>query len=117
MAGQLRGCADRVVAEEHPPRYRKPGVAPDIGVAEKSGKALPVRNLDLPLGSINNRLSKSDGEADCRAQDLIVVGIIIHVAAEIVRVNAKLAEKTLGCSQFEIVSVRRFDRQAQNVGV
>src|ERR1700727_1215049 len=101
MAGQLRGCADGIITEEQPSSYRKPSVANDIGVAEKSGKALPVRNLELPLGAINNRLSKSDGKADCRAQDLIVVGIVIHVATEIVRINAKLAEELLGSPRLE----------------
>ena len=116
MPGELAGSADRVVAEEQAARDREPGVADHVGVADETGEAVPVGDFDFGLGAVDVGFAEGDGEADGGAEDLIIVGVIVDVAAEVVDVEAKLAEETLCDADFVVVAVRGLDRQAQDVG-
>src|SRR5579863_3988797 len=79
--------AAHVVTEEKASRHREPHVTDNVGIAEESRETVPVRNFDFCLCAIEDGLAKGDRKADCRAQDLIIIGVIVNVAAEIVRVK------------------------------
>jgi len=95
MSGELGGGFDGVVAEEEAARNREPSVADLIRVAEEAGEALPVREFELAFGAIDDGFAESYGEADGGAEDLIVVGKVVHITAEIIGVEAELTEKLL----------------------
>ena len=59
-------------------------------------------------------LFEGDGEADGGVENLIVVGVVVDVAAEIVGVEAELIEKAFGGTELEVVAVGRLDRQAED---
>ena len=117
MSGELGERADCVVAEEKASGHRKPGVAYDVGIAQKAGEAVPVRNFDFGFGAVDDGFAESYGEADGGAEDLIVIGVIVDVAAEVAGVEAKLAGKSLAGPELKVIAVRRFDWQAQDVGI
>src|SRR5271169_3119372 len=97
--------AAHIVPQEKASRHREPHVADNIGIAEEPRESPPVRNLGLCLSAVKDRLAKRDGKADRRAQDLIVVGVVVDVAAEVVRVKTYLANQALDGTKLEIVSV------------
>src|SRR6266849_3588770 len=123
MSGELRratnsaAVAGGVVAHEQTSRDRKPHIANGVGITEEAGKALPVRELELRFRAIDDGLAERDGEADGGVEDLIVIGEVVYLAAEIVGVETELAEEAFASADFEIVAVGRLDRKAQNTGV
>jgi hypothetical protein len=98
---------DGVVADEQTPGHRKPGVAHDVGIAEEAGEAVPVREFELAFRAVDYGLAESYGEADGGAENLVVVGVVVDVTAEIVGVEAELIEQAFAGADFEIVAVRR----------
>src|SRR5580693_9409041 len=117
MSGELGERAEGVVPEEKASGHGKPGVAYDVGITQKAGEAVPVGDFDFGFGAIDDGFAESYGKADGGAEDLIVIGVIVDVAAEVAGVEAKLAAKRLAGSKFEVVAARRFDGQAQDVGI
>jgi len=117
MSGELRGGVGSGVAEEQASGDGEPRVSDNIRVAEEAGEAVPVGDFDFSLGAVDDCFAEGDGKADGGAEDLVIVGVIVDVAAEVVGVEAELAEKTFGGAEFEIVSVRGLDRQAEDAGV
>ncbi len=117
VSGELGSCVDRVGTGEQTSGYRKPGIAYDIGIAEKAGEALPVREFELAFSAIEDGFAESDGEADAGVEDLVIVGVVVDVATEIIRVEAELIEEAFRGAKFQIVAVRRFDGQTKNRGL
>src|SRR5271166_4205736 len=53
VSGELGGCAHGVGAEKQAAGYREPGVANNVGVAEKAGETVPVREFELAFGAVD----------------------------------------------------------------
>src|SRR5579864_382215 len=117
VTAELSTGIDRIVSDEKASSYRKPGVTHNVGIAQETGIAIPVREFNFAFSAVNDRFAKCDRKADRGIEDLVVVGKIIHVAAEVVCVKAKPAEKTLGGPEFEVVSARGFHWEAEDVRV
>src|ERR1700728_3104689 len=77
---------------------------------------MPLRHFELALSSIDDGLAEGDGEADGSVADLVVVGVIVHKAAEVVGIELEVACKDCGQAALVIVALRRLDGQAQEVG-
>src|SRR5258708_33548058 len=112
VAGELRSGPGRIVAQEQTASHRKPRVTHRVGIAEKPGEAIPVGDFDFCLGSINDRFFKGYGKADSGAENLVVVGVVVDIAAEVVRIEAELTGEALRGSDFKVIAVRWFPRQA-----
>ena len=117
MAAELGSGVNRVVSYEKTSSYGKPGIAHNVGIADKAEKAIPVRKFNLAFGAINDRFAKGYRKADRSIENLVVVGKVIYIAAEIVCVKTKLAEETLGEAEFEVIPMRGFHWEAKDVGV
>src|SRR6202035_2305225 len=117
MAGELDRAANGIGAQEKTTSYRKPHVTDNVRITEKPGKPVPVRQFELPFRPVDDRFTKCDRKAYGGIEDLIVVGKIVYIASEIVRVQTELAEETFSGSDFEVVAVGRLDRQPQHVGI
>ena len=50
-------------------------------------------------------------------EKLVIIGNVIYVPPEIVRVEPEFAQEPLGQPNFVVVAMRRFHRQTQNVGI
>ena len=74
-------------------------------------------DFDFGLRTVQDRFAESDGKAYGGTENLVIVGIIVDVAAKVIRVEAKLAKKTFAGAELKIVSVRGFDGQAKDAGV
>src|ERR1700722_5944449 len=105
------------VAKEEPARHGKPSIDHDVGITEKAVKAIPVWNLDLSLGAVKDSFAEGNGEADSGAENLIVIGVVVDIAAEVVHVEAQLIGKILCGPHFDVVAVRGFHRQPQHVRI
>src|SRR5580658_9395752 len=97
-------------------RNREPGIADDVGFADETGEALPVRKFDFAFSAVEDGLFECNGKADAGVEDLVVIGIVVDGAAENVGIEAELAEKALARTPFEIVAVRGLHWQAQDIG-
>ena len=56
---------------------------------------MPVGDLDLRLGSVNQSLAKCDRKADGRVLDLIVIGEVIDVTPVVVYVGTQVVPNAL----------------------
>ena len=113
MPGELR--VHGIVTQEEASGDRKPGIADDVGIAEETGEAVPVREFELPFGSIDDGFAEGYRETDGGVEDLVVVGEVVYVAAEICGIEAELIEEALGGTEFEVVAMGRLDREAEDV--
>ena len=73
--------------------------------------------FELAFGAVDDGFAEGYGKADGGVEELIIVGEVVYVAAEIVGVEAELIEEAFGGAEFEVVSVRRLNWQAENIGV
>src|ERR1017187_1828340 len=103
MSRELAERGSSVVAKEEPARHGKPGIAHDVGIAEKAGEAIPVWNLDLSLGAVKDSFAEGNGEADSGTENLIVIGVVVDIAAEVVQVEPQLIGKILCGPHFKVV--------------
>ena len=60
---------------------------------------------------------ESDRKADGGIKQLIVVGIIVHVAAEIVGFQPDFAEESFGQAHFEIIALRKAGPEAEDIRI
>ena len=86
----------RVVAEKESARHREPRIAERVGVADKAGKVMPVRQINFRLRAINDGLSGMRSEADSRVVNLIVVRVVADEPAEIVSVQLEFLKEDFG---------------------
>ena len=117
VSRELRQRRLSIVADEQSARDRIPRIAHHVGVAGETGDLMPSRYRDLSFRAVDDRLAKRDGKADRRVVDLIVVGIISHVAQVVVRVDAQIAAERLRHARFVIVALRRYHRQLNDIGI
>ena len=60
-----------------------------------------MRNFDLALRAVNDRLAKRDGEADRRAQKLVVVGIVVAALVDFLQaVDTSMTSRIGECGNF-----------------
>ena len=90
MFGELGGG---IVADKKTSGDRGPDVADDVGIAEEAGKSVPVREFELAFRTVDYGFAKSYGEADGSVKDLVVIGEVVDITAEIVGIEAELAEE------------------------
>src|SRR5580704_2319847 len=100
----------RVGAEKEPACDRIPSIADHIGIAQETRKAVPIDNVQLCFGAVDDRLAERYGKADGGIVDLIVVRIVVHQPTKVIRVQLELSEEGLGQSQLIVVSIRWLDR-------
>src|SRR3984957_6272883 len=117
MAGELSSGAKSIVAQEQFASDWEPDVPNNVGIAEEAGEAIPVRQFELGFRAVDNGFPKCDRKTDGSAENLIVVGKIVDITPEVICIEAQLVEEALGRAKFEIVAVRRLDRQTQNIGI
>src|ERR1700722_17899188 len=115
MAADLRFCSIRVISKKEPARHGIPGVATNLGIADKTGKTSPWRQFEFSLSTVENSLAKCDREANGRVVNLVVVGIVADETTEVVRIELELSCESLGESHLIIVSFLRLHREAQEV--
>src|ERR1035437_796077 len=76
---------------------------------------MPFGYCDLALRTVDDGLSEGDGEADGRAFDLVVVGVVVDEAAEVVRVELEMTSEDGAEAPFVVVAFGGLDRQAKEV--
>src|SRR6202167_1072026 len=104
-----RGWYDGIVAQKQAAGYGEPRIADLVGVTDKTGETIPIRQVDLGFGAINDGLLEGDGKADGCVVDLIVVCVVVYEPAKVVGVQSELFETGFGQTLFVIVSFRRLD--------
>ena len=62
--------------QEEAARHRKPGVADFIGVAQETGKVMPVGQIKFGFRAVDDGFVECDRETDGRVLDLIVIGVV-----------------------------------------
>src|SRR5580692_631402 len=107
----LGGRTGSVVPKKQAAGYGVPNIAYDVGIAGKPGKASPVRKFELGLSTVDDAFLKRDGKADPGTQHLRVVGVVVHVAAEHIRIQPQFPEERFRRPHFVIVPVRGLNRQ------
>src|ERR1700735_3671752 len=93
MSRQLRCRASSIIPEEQATCHRIPSIPHDIGITGEAREPPPMRSFELSLRTVENGFPKCDGEAYPGAQDLRVVGVIVHVTAEHIRVHPQFIEE------------------------
>src|ERR1019366_3192303 len=117
MSGELRGGIDCVVADEEASGHGEPSVAHYVGITEEAGEAVPVWEFEFAFRAVDDGFTKRYGKTDGGVEDLVVVGVVVDVAAEIVSIETELVEKAFGGAEFEVVAVGRLNREAQDIRV
>ena len=93
MSGQLGYRASGIITKKKATGDRVESVPYDVGVAGKAGKASPLLDFELALRAVENGFPEGDREADPGTQNLIVVRVVIHVAAEHIRVQPQFVRQ------------------------
>lgn len=95
MAGELRKRGTGAIPREQASGYREPDVANFGGIAQESGEAPPVAQLQLSFCAVKDGIAEGDGKADRRVRNRIVVGVWGQPALRVVFVwpTAGSAEK------------------------
>src|ERR1700691_3733092 len=115
----LSHCGGGIIPKKQTACYRIPGIPHYVGVAGEARERPPTRSFDLSLRTVENGIPKCDRKAYPGAEELRVVGVVIHVAAEHIRVHPHFIEEYFRQSRFIIIPVRRLDGQLHcgNAGV
>src|SRR5579864_1386505 len=76
---------------------------------------MPGRQFELAFSAVNGSFTKRNRKTDGCIQQKVIVGVVVEVAAEIVRVELELSGERLGRAEFVIVAARRFHWQTEHV--
>ena len=77
---------------------------------------MPIGNFEFPFRAVDNGFPESNGKADRRVVDLIVIGIVVNETPEIIGIQPKVPEEDLCQAHFVVVAFGRLDWQAEEIG-
>ena len=76
---------------------------------------MPIGKVELCLRAVDDGFSKAIGKADRRVVNLIVVGVVVHLPAEIVGVQLEFSEERFRQTRLVVISFGRLHRQAEEI--
>src|SRR6266567_2977170 len=100
--GSIEGISG-IRPEKQSSRNRQICTAHDVRVANKARESPPEREFQLAFGPVNGRSTEGNGKAHGRIEKKVVVGVVIGVAPENVRIQLQLLGERLGQTHFIVV--------------
>lgn len=115
VAGESGGRGVGVGAEEEASGDWVPGVADGVGIAGEARETMPIRDGQLAFRAVDDGFTEGDGKADGGAVDLVVIGVVVDVAAEVIDVHLEVLAEDGAETALVVIAFRGLDGQAEEI--
>src|SRR5579864_5083938 len=84
-----------------------PGISQLIRIGEVARESIPIRQVKLGFGAVNDCLAECHWKTNRRILEWVVIGIVVHQATKIIGIEFDPVEKSFSSAGFVEISFRR----------